>query len=129
MFSAVDEEIWKRHRTLLNVAFTDKTYRYVCECTVDEMKQFDVAIKKNNKRDAGDCMTAITMDVIGKTAFGYNFNNVAKIDNVSQHVTCSYTFFSLIPLSRTRSNSFLNLLALLVCLNCCNGCLLETLAK
>lgn len=80
----IDEDLWKRHRTLLNVAFTDKTYNYVCECTVEEMKQFDDAITKNPKRDAGEAMAAITMDVIGKTAFGYNFNNVAKIDNVSE---------------------------------------------
>lgn len=81
----VDEDVWKRHRVLLNVAFTDKTYAYACECTVDAMKQFDSIVQQKATRNAGDCMAAVTMDVIGKSGFGYKFENVQNVENVSSN--------------------------------------------
>jgi cytochrome P450 len=82
VFSTNDYNIWKRLRTLLNPAFTDQHLKLVVpQATVLVTKQLIEKIeKRNDRRNVSDDMCSITLDVIGRSGFGMDFQCIKQLD-------------------------------------------------
>jgi cytochrome P450 len=78
VFSVTDESIWKRHRTLLNYAFTDKMLIYVADNTIETVRDLLKEIESNPIRNVDIDMSNLTMDVIGTAGFGYKFKAILE---------------------------------------------------
>ncbi len=69
----------RRHRLLLNPAFTDeKLSSTVAYATNKTIKEYFSTLKQTNIRDVSEDMSNITLDIIGRAGFGYEFDTVAR---------------------------------------------------
>jgi cytochrome P450 len=74
IFNAHENDIWRRHRLLLNPAFSDESMAVVADATVSQTKQLMNDINKEPTRNVIPDMSNLTLNVIGYAGFGYEFN-------------------------------------------------------
>ncbi|CAG8476924.1 10052_t:CDS:10, partial [Scutellospora calospora] len=73
-------DVWKRHRLICNPAFKSLPIQYFDETG---FKLMDVLEKIDNKPiEVRDLMHKVSLDVLGKVAFGLDFNNLEDPTNI-----------------------------------------------
>jgi cytochrome P450 len=75
VFSESDEEEWKRHRSVLNLAFTPDSMKRVLEVSASEMRDrlFPI-IDKHTERDSFEDVSLVALDIIGRAGFYHDFD-------------------------------------------------------
>ncbi|KAL0487941.1 cholesterol 24-hydroxylase [Acrasis kona] len=75
VFTVSDEVQWRKHRLLLNPAFTDDNLSDAVitftNKTIQEL--MDKINKQSNVREVSSDMSGLTLDIIGRAGFGYEF--------------------------------------------------------
>jgi len=76
VFTAHDESVWRRHRLILNPAFTDHSLECVVSATAQVMNNYLNGYVKSSgsTRDILLDTANIALNVIGKAGFGYEFD-------------------------------------------------------
>ncbi|KAJ3039651.1 Cytochrome P450 3A4 [Rhizophlyctis rosea] len=94
LFALGTDDLWKSHRKFLQPAFGPSHLRYALDVSnevLDELEErWDDILKQKGgefRTNMKDVMTSVTMDIIGKVAFSYNFNAI-------QTLTTTGTFHS-----------------------------------
>ncbi|RIA87168.1 cytochrome P450 [Glomus cerebriforme] len=73
-------DVWRRHRRITNPAFRNLPIHVFVEYAI---KLLDVMEKVDNEHiEVKSLMHRLTLDVLGKAAFGFDFNNLEKPNNV-----------------------------------------------
>ncbi|CAB4414956.1 unnamed protein product [Rhizophagus irregularis] len=73
-------DVWRRHRRIANPAFKNLPKHVFVESTIkllNVMEKFD-----NQPIEVKNLMHRLTLDVLGKAAFGFDFNNLEDPENV-----------------------------------------------
>ncbi|KAL0476848.1 cholesterol 24-hydroxylase [Acrasis kona] len=84
IFTTNDEVVWKRHRSMLNPAFTDeKLQNNVVKETNKTLSELFKSISQQSIRDVGDDMSNLTLDIIGRAGFGYEFGCTNKSNSTN----------------------------------------------
>lgn len=84
------DDKWKRHRQLLMPAFGPNQLRQSAWVSIKVMQEAADAITSHIRNDPESCTTlnmktlfsSITLEIIGRVAFGYDMGSVKKIDPV-----------------------------------------------
>ncbi len=84
VFSEPNEEEWKRHRQVLNQAFTPDSFARVLQATVSEVEErLYPLIDKQKERDSFEDMSRFTIDIIGRAGFYHDFDAFNKSKNTN----------------------------------------------
>ncbi|KAJ3051080.1 hypothetical protein HK097_007943 [Rhizophlyctis rosea] len=95
LFALGTDDLWKRHRKFLQPAFGPSHLRFALDASNEVMDELcriwegQISAKPDGKlrTNARDVMTSVTMDIIGKVAFSYDFKSVLHLTshNAPQH--------------------------------------------
>ncbi|KAJ3271124.1 Thromboxane-A synthase [Terramyces sp. JEL0728] len=97
---------WKRHRKLIQPAFGPTHLRHAAQTTVEIMEKLDriweskFVKEKSFDVDVHALMKSITLDVIGKVAFGYDMESLEKFSKGLQGDWQEYDILSIKTLPR-----------------------------
>jgi cytochrome P450 len=85
--SAPGGEEHRKHRRVVEPAFEEKHLRYLIEVTNESTDLLiQHLLNKDNIMDVNLDMIELTMDIIGKSAFGYNLNIFSDMENAKHTV-------------------------------------------
>jgi cytochrome P450 len=115
IFTSHDDQVWQRHRTLLNPAFLPNNLKYVAEITISLINEKYIPIieaSEDNKRDVSRDFGHIALDIIGKAGFGYEFNALTASTNPkassntlsekAQNIFTYINYYQILPLKFLR---------------------------
>ncbi|KAL0478819.1 cholesterol 24-hydroxylase [Acrasis kona] len=112
IFSVSDETVWRRHRLLLNPAFTDdKLSSTVVDVTNKTVSELVKNINADHVRNISEDMSSLTLDVVGRAGFGYEFGctnktkggDVSLSDSTASLIN-AFPFYILTPFKFLRRN-------------------------
>ncbi|KAJ3278419.1 Thromboxane-A synthase [Borealophlyctis nickersoniae] len=94
LFGMGTTDVWRMHRKFLQPAFGPMHLRYALDVTNEVMDNLDkvwgercdaalMGDKDRVRMDVAVPMTALTLDVIGKVAFSYDFGSVASLNDAA----------------------------------------------
>jgi cytochrome P450 len=105
VFTTTDQNMWKRHRILMNPGFSEKAMEQVANDVVITMKEYMHLIdtSSSNNRDVLDDMSNVTFDVIGRNLCGMEFHSSDikteqdSIPRMLAYLITNWTFHAAIP--------------------------------
>ncbi|KAL0487005.1 cytochrome P450 [Acrasis kona] len=84
IFTTNEEAVWRRHRSMLNPAFTDeKLQNAVVRETNKTLTELLHSINQQNVREVSEDMSNLTLDIVGRAGFGYEFGCTNKSNHAN----------------------------------------------